>query len=161
METKALIPTFGRRGLLAPLANLREEMDKLFNDWLKDFDFEPLRMFEGEATFMPRLDIREYEKELEVVVELPGLEKKDVHVELAKDALILSGEKKLEKEEKGEGYLRHERRFGTFNRVIKLPWEVEVGKVAVVASFVNGVLTIKVPKPTEAVKATRKIAITT
>jgi len=159
METRAMLPVFGRRGLFAPLANLREEMDRLFNDWLKDF--EPMRALEGEYGYMPYLDVRETEAALEVVAELPGVEEKEVTIELTKEALILSGEKKFEKEEKEEkeGFLRRERRFGAFYRSIPLPWEVDVAKAKVVASFVNGVLTVKVPKPTEVLKATRKIAI--
>jgi HSP20 family protein len=133
--------------MLAPFANLREEMDRLFNDWLKGF--EPFHPLEGEAAFVPRLDVRETPEALEIVAELPGVEQKDLQIELTKDALILYGEKKTMEEEKAEGYLRNERRYGMFTRVIPLPWEVEVAKAKVVATFLNGVLTIKVPKPTE------------
>jgi HSP20 family protein len=158
MENRALVPTFAGRGLLAPFANLREEMDKLFNDWLKEVNFQPLRLFEGEI-FMPRLDAIEHEKYLEIIVELPGMAAKEVTLELTKDSLILAGEKKVLEEKKEDGYFRRERRFGTFNRVIPLPFEVDVPKVKVEASFRNGVLTVKVPKPEGVLHATKKIAI--
>ena len=158
METRTLIPTFARRGLFAPFANLREEMDKLFNDWLKEVNLEPLRLFEGEA-FLPRIDAYEHEKFLEIVAELPGMTSKEVTLELTKDALVLGGEKKMVKEEKEEGYFRRERRFGVFNRVIPLPFAVDVAKTTVEATFKNGVLTVKVPKPEGVIAAIKKIAI--
>jgi HSP20 family protein len=160
METKALIPSFGRRGLFAPLANLREEMDKLFNEWVHGVE-EPLRLFEGEegVAYLPRVNVVEREKFLEVTAELPGIEPKEVELELTKGALLIKGEKKLEKEEKGEGYMRRERRFGAFHREVLLPWEVDVPKVAVEAVFKNGILTVKVPKPAGVMAVTRKIAI--
>lgn len=160
METRTLMPTLGRR-MLAPLANLRDEMDKLFNDWLAAADLEPLRVFEGFGGegFLPRVDVYEREKALEVMVELPGVEQKDIEIELAKHTLILKGQKKLELEEKEEGYFRRERRYGAFMREIALPWEVDPAKVTAEATFTNGVLMVKVPKPKEVLQATRKIAI--
>jgi HSP20 family protein len=161
METRALLPSFGRRGLFAPLANLREEMDKLFNEWVKDVDFEPLRMFEGEGgfTYMPRLNVVERENVLEITAELPGVEAKDLTLELTKSAVLLRGEKKFEEEVKKEGYLRYERRFGSFLREIPLPWEVDVAKTNVKTVFENGILTVKVPKPKDVLAATKKIEI--
>ena len=162
METRALLPTFGRRGLFAPLANLREEMDRLFNDWVKDVEFEPLRMFEGEGlvAYVPRLNMIERENVLEITAELPGVEAKDIHLELTKNAVLLRGEKKFEEEVKKEGYLRYERRFGSFLREIPLPWEVDVAKTTVKTVFENGILTVKVPKPKDVLAATKKIEIT-
>ena len=159
METRTLVPTLGRR-MLAPLANLRGEMDKLFNDWLAAADFEPLRVFEGYGEgFLPRIDVCEREKMLEVAVELPGVEPKDIEIELTKHTLILKGQKKVELEEKEEGYFRRERRYGAFLRELALPWEVDPAKVTAEATFTNGVLMVKVPKPKEILQATRKIAI--
>jgi HSP20 family protein len=158
METKALVPTLGRR-MFSPLLSLREEMDKLFNDWLAAADFEPSRLEGNGDLFIPRMDIAEREQALEVTAELPGVERGDVEIELTKTALIVKGHKNVETEEKKEGYMRRERRFGSFYREIPLPWEVDVTKTAADATFANGVLTVKVPKPKEASKATRKIAI--
>ena len=158
METRALMPTLGRR-MFAPLNNLREEMDRLFNNWLAAADFEPLHLLEGGESFLPRIDASEKAEALEVTVELPGVDQADVEVELTKTALILRGQKKVEMEEKAEGYLRKERRFGTFYREIPLPWEVDVATTAPDATFANGVLKVKVPKPADAMPATRKVAI--
>jgi len=159
METRTLMPTLGRR-MLAPLANLRDEMDKLFNDWLAAADLEPTRVFEGFGeVFLPRVDVAERDKALEVTVELPGVEQKDIEIELTKHSLILKGQKRFFEEKKEEGYFRRERRYGAFLREIALPWEVDVAKVAVEATFVNGVLLVKVPKPKEMLAATRKVTI--
>jgi len=158
METRTLIPTFARRGLFAPFANLREEMDKLFNDWLKEVNLEPLRLFEGDV-FIPRVDACEHDKFVEIFVELPGITPKEVTLELTKDSLVLFGEKKMVKEEKEEGFFKRERRYGAFNRIIPLPFEVEINKTAVEATYNNGVLTVKVPKPEGVLPAAKKIAI--
>jgi HSP20 family protein len=158
---RSLLPTVGRRGVFAPLVNLRGEMDKLFDEWLGGLDIAPLRMFEGEghATYVPRIDVVEREAGLEVSAELPGVEEKDLTLELTPRSLILKGEKRVETEVKEEGMVRLERRYGAFFREIPLPWEVEVAKVTPKATFENGVLTIKVPKPAAVASATKKIAI--
>jgi HSP20 family protein len=159
METRALMPALGRR-MFTPLANLREEMDRLFNDWLASSDLEPLRLFEGRGDgFLPRVDVAEREKTLEVTVELPGVEQPDVEIELTKTSLILRGQKKVETEVKEEGYFRHERRYGAFYREIPLPWEIDVAKTNAEATFARGVLKVQVPKPKEVQQGTRKIAI--
>lgn len=157
---RTLLPTI-RRGVFAPLANLRDEVDRLFDEWLKGIDVGSLGLFEGEgkATYVPRVDVVEHDKELEVTAELPGMEEKDLTLELTPTSLILKGEKKLEKEEKAEGWLRRERLFGSFLRELPLPWEVEVAKVTPEATFKNGVLTVKIPKPATVAAATKKIAI--
>jgi HSP20 family protein len=159
METRTLVPTLGRRGFMAPFVNLRHEMDKLFNDWLAAADLEPLRLFEGETAFLPRIDATEKEKTFELHVELPGVEKKDIEIELTKATLILRGEKKFMEEKKEEGYFRQERRFGAFYREIALPWEVDVTLTKVEAKFANGVLEVVVPKPKAVLQATKKVAI--
>jgi len=155
METRALMPTLGRR-MLRPLASLHEEMDKLFNNWLAAADFEPFDALDG---FMPRIDTTEGEKALEVTAELPGVEQADVEIELTKTALLIKGQKKLELEEKGENYVRKERRYGAFFREVPLPWEVDVAKTSAEATFANGVLKVKVPRPEAVRHATRKVAI--
>lgn len=154
METRALMPTLGRK-----MANLREEMDRLFNNWLASADLEPLHLFDGGEDFLPRIDASEGEMALDVTVELPGVEQADIEIELTKTALILRGQKKVETEEKGEGYLRKERRFGSFYREVPLPWDVDVATTAAEATFANGVLKVKVPKPEGAKEPSRKVAI--
>jgi HSP20 family protein len=159
METKSLVPTFGRR-ILPSLVSLRDDMDRLFNQWLAAADMEPLHLFDGKPeSFMPRIDVTESKEGLEVTAELPGVEEKDIEIELGRKTLVLRGQKNVEKEETGEGFHRQERRFGSFYRQIALPWEVDVTKTSAAATFAKGVLHVKVPRPESAEPATRKIAI--
>jgi HSP20 family protein len=153
------MPNVGRR-MFAPLSNLREEMDRLFNNWLAAADLEPMHLFEGGDGFQPRIDAVESEKALEVTAELPGIDQGDVEIELTKSSLILKGQKKVETEVEREGYYRKERRFGAFFRELPLPWEVDVAKTSAEATFTNGVLKVMVPKPKGMMQATRKVAIT-
>lgn len=79
--------------------------------------------------------------------DLPGLDRDDVEIEVKDGVLTVSGERKAEHEDKGEGYHRVERSFGRFSRSLGLPQGVDAGQVE--ASFERGVLEVKVPKPEE------------
>jgi len=135
-----------------PILSFQKEMDRLFRDF---FEVEPFgqRLL---STF-PEIDVKETEKEMRVSAELPGMEEKDVEVLLDSDSLTIRGEKKHEEEEKGEGYYRSERRYGSFCRVIPLTSEVESDKVE--AKFKNGVLTVTIPKTEKARADVKKITI--
>lgn len=109
------------------------------------------------GAFNPQVDVTENDQEIKVAAELPGLTEKDVEVSLANDMLTISGEKRAEKEDKGENYYRMERSYGSFQRTIPLPTEVEANKVD--ATFKNGVLTVTLPKSAQAVQNRKKIAI--
>ena len=146
-----------RHRLIDPVDALRHEIDRLFNLWVTDNDLEPVFPVEARCDFLPRIDVTENDQQLEISAELPGMDEKDVRVELAGDRLILSGEKKLEREEKG--YCRLERQSGTFRREIPLPWDAVVDDVG--ATFNDGVLTVTVPKPKGLSKESRTIHIKT
>ena len=78
--------------------------------------------------------------------ELPGIDKKDISVDLQNGMLTLKGERRHESEEKdGRNFYRREMSYGTFMRSFSIPQDVETDKVK--AEYVNGVLTIEVPKP--------------
>uniref|UniRef100_A0A7C4L384 Hsp20/alpha crystallin family protein n=1 Tax=Bellilinea caldifistulae TaxID=360411 RepID=A0A7C4L384_9CHLR len=120
----------------------------------------PWRLFDEEwDTFTPRVDVKETDKKVIVTAELPGLDEKDIEISISGDALILRGEKRQEEEEKGEDYYRMERRYGSFQRVIPLPCEVQVDKAE--ASYRKGVLTVELPKTPEAQSARKIIPIKT
>ena len=103
------------------------------------------------------LEVSETGAELKVVTELPGVEEKDVSVELVGDVLTIKGEKKTEEERKDENYHLTERRYGTFSRSLRLPYTVEADKVQ--AAFKNGVLTITMPKPAELQQQPKRIEV--
>jgi HSP20 family protein len=151
----------------SPLANLRREIDHLFEDFpfgprrssvgRNVFDVEPF--WHGEFTFgkAPAVDIAEREKEYEVTAELPGMEEKDIDVKYVDGVLTIKGEKKEEKEEKRKDYYLSERRFGSFQRSFQVPNGIDADQID--ASFRNGVLTVALPKSAEAQKREKKIEI--
>src|SRR5262245_4872236 len=98
--------------------------------------------------FAPHVNVAETEKAYEVTMELPGIEPKEVKVEVHEGLLSVSGEKKEEKEEKGKTFHRVERHYGAFRRVI--PLELPVNREKVEAKYHEGVLTITVPKMPQA-----------
>ena len=90
--------------------------------------------------------MREIDNSFEVQAELPGVEQKDVEVVLNEDVLTIKGRKRMEREEnKTDYYYAQERTFGSFARSITLPFEPDPKMVK--SYFVNGVLTITLPKP--------------
>jgi HSP20 family protein len=161
MTWKDMVP-FKKKGVPVkresghPFDRLRDEMDALFDDFSRGFDIEP---FEGRygRSFSPHIDVSETDKEIKVSAELPGMDDKDIEVNLNKDSLTIKGEKKEEKEDKGKDYDHVEREYGSFSRTIPLPDEIESDKAE--ANFKKGVLTVKIPKSTRAIESKKKIEI--
>jgi HSP20 family protein len=97
--------------------------------------------------WVPAMDLVETDEHLVLRADLPGLGKDDVNIEIKDGALTVSGERRAEHEEKSEGFYRIERAFGGFSRSLTLPDGVDADKVD--ASFDNGVLQVRIPKPAE------------
>ena len=95
----------------------------------------------------PAVDIYEIENGIVLAVELPGVSKKSVSVEVKDDVLTLKGERLLDPEIKDENYYRKERSFGKFNRSFSLQETIKPDLIK--ASFKNGVLTVEIPRPEE------------
>ena len=108
----------------------------------------------SEGLDWPNIDVDETETDIRVTAELPGLEEKDISLEIANGTLLISGEKKSETEDRDRRF--SERYYGRFERRIPLD-DVEQDKAS--ASFKNGVLTVTVPKSREAKANVRRIAI--
>lgn len=157
MLAKRSLPMTLRRGALAPFQTLREEMDRLFNDWVAEVD-EPELGFPAE-TFVPRLDVIENADGLHVTAELPGLKMTDLDVSLTPRLLTISGRKSKTTEKKDEAYYRRERHFGAFSRDVALPWEVSPDEMEPKATFKNGVLNVFVPKPAGVPGGQRRIEV--
>ncbi|WP_291855452.1 Hsp20/alpha crystallin family protein [Bradyrhizobium sp.] len=158
MALRDLIPwnNDGTRGLRLhrneanPFLELHREMNRLF-DAFRSFDVAPLS---SQAMGWPSVEVNETEKEVKVIAELPGLQEKDVNVELRDGLLTISGEKKSETEDKERRF--SERYYGRFERSIPID-DVDQEKVG--ASFKDGVLTVTLAKlPTEKQKV-KRIAI--
>ncbi|MFN8455846.1 MAG: Hsp20/alpha crystallin family protein [Anaerolineae bacterium] len=144
-----------------PFYTLHREMDRLFDDFMgHGFGLTRFGNFMDRAgAFNPQVDVTENDKEIKVAAELPGLDEKDIEVSLSGDMLTISGEKKAEKEDQRENYYRMERSYGSFQRSIALPVEVDTDKVE--ATFKNGVLQITLPKLHPGQEAKKRISIKT
>lgn len=118
------------------------EFDRLFDDRGLPF-FRPRRRELDDFPWMPELEMFERDHYFIVRVDLPGLKKEDISLEVTGDGLTISGERKYETEEKRHGWFTSERTYGRFYRAIPLPDGIDVGKVK--ATFINGVLEVSVP----------------
>ena len=98
--------------------------------------------------FAPATDLIESDTHYILRADLPGLSEDDVNVELDRNVLTVSGERKSEHEDRGKGYYRVERSYGSFRRSLRLPDGVDAE--AITATFDKGVLEISVPKPEQA-----------
>jgi HSP20 family protein len=103
----------------------------------------------------PTVELSENDKEIRVTAELPGLDEKDIEIDIAGDMLILRGEKRAEIEDEDRRY--SERSYGRFERRLSLPAEVDEDRVS--ASFKKGVLTVVLPKTERARSRAKRIPI--
>jgi HSP20 family protein len=128
---------------LRELGTLQNEMNRLFNT---AFD-TPAAGGNGGAMrrWVPAMDLAETEDHFVLRADLPGLSEDDVKIELEDTTLTVSGERKSEHEDKGEGFYRVERAFGSFSRSLTLPPGIDPESVT--ASFDRGVLEVSIPKP--------------
>lgn len=126
------------------LMTLKDRMDRLFEDTFKtageERELTP-------STWAPAVDIYEDENNVVLSVEVPGVEEKDIDVNVENNTLTVKGERKFEKEDKKENYHRIERAYGGFFRSFSIPHYVDVDKIE--AEHENGVLKITMPKKAE------------
>ena len=145
-----------RKEIANPFLNLQQEMNSIFNRFSENF----LSPFKEDAwSTYPKVNIKESKTKIEVSAELPGLDKKDIEINITDNVLTLRGEKRLENEMQEDNYYRMERSYGSFNRTVTLPSEVIADKTD--AKYKNGVLTISVPKKPESEQKAKKIEIKT
>jgi HSP20 family protein len=118
-------------------------MNHLFDDvfkpavandhWLSEWNRQPI------------VDIYDNDDNIVIKAELPGIDKKDIDIDVKNGVLTLKGERRVDNETKKEKYYRRERAFGRFERAFRLPAEVDPENIN--ASYKDGVLTIDIPKP--------------
>ena len=122
------------------LTAMRDQMDRLVGSFLR-----------GETprrdVWAPDLDVSETDEEILVKADLPGVDEKDLSISLSGTNLLIKGERKEEKEEKGKQFHRIERTFGSFQRTVALPVGVDSSKIK--AEYTKGVLEIHLPKKPE------------
>lgn len=112
--------------------------------WLDDFFRVPTTATQSARLFHPSVDIKEDEEKIVFKTDLPGIDEKDIRVTIEDGILMLSGERKSEKETEKENFHRVERCYGSFQRSFTLPETVDEDKVS--ASYRKGVLELTLPK---------------
>ncbi|HEX4804661.1 MAG TPA: Hsp20/alpha crystallin family protein [Conexibacter sp.] len=134
------------------LNTIQGEINRLFNSF---FD-PPVSAGEGAGRrWLPAMDLVEAGDHYVLRADLPGLSEEDVKIEVEDDVLTISGERKAEHEQRGEGYHRLERAYGSFSRALTLPEGVD--PEAVQARFERGVLEVRIPKPEQ--RKPRRVSI--
>jgi len=137
-----------------PFSYLRNQINRVFDDFWGQPWLAPRETFAG---FWPQVDVTETDKEIKVSAEIPGVESKDIDVSVEDGMLTIKGEKKYEREEKEKGQYRMERSYGSFERAIELPAEVDESKAK--AEFKKGVLRLTLPKRPGAPSRRKKIPV--
>jgi HSP20 family protein len=133
MEDNAMLPTITRRTFSPLLSNI-------FDD-----DFFPT--FNARANSMPAVNIRENEKNFLLELAVPGMDKKDLKIDISEDVLTISSETRNESEENQDGYRRKEFSYSSFCRSFYIPDNVSKEKIG--AEYKDGILTIELPKMEE------------
>ena len=138
------------------LRQMTSELDRMFDEPWSFFQF-PVPTLDS-AAWTPKVDVMTKDNKLVARVDLPGMKKEDVSVELVDGLLTLSGERKKETREEKDNYYREEREYGSFCRTVPLPKGVKPDDVK--ATFANGVLEVSIPLPAPAAEPkARKIEV--
>lgn len=138
---------------MSPFQLMRHFSDEMDRMWSGGYG----RNREQREEWRPVVDVREHNGQLQVKADLPGIEEKDVKVNVENDMLVIQGERKREEEREDEGWYRAERSYGSFYRAIPLPQGAEADKAN--ARFNNGVLEVTIPIPKSQQQQTRQIPI--
>ncbi|MFQ4136144.1 Hsp20/alpha crystallin family protein [Nodosilinea sp. PGN35] len=112
---------------------------------------------ERSLTFIPSAELEETEQEIHLKLEVPGMEAKDLNVEVTESTVSIKGERKSESKTEEKGVVRSEFRYGSFERVIPLPAPIQTAHVQ--ANYKNGLLTLTLPKVQSAPQSTVKVNI--
>ncbi|NIV98401.1 Hsp20 family protein [Candidatus Saccharibacteria bacterium] len=126
------------------MSTLQHRINHLFNEpFFRSGEDDELRM----GTWYPAVDMFDDDDKIVIKAELPGMDKKDISVDIENRVLTLSGERNYDNEVKEENYYRRERATGKFKRAFNLPADVDADNIK--ADFKDGVLRVEIPKPEE------------
>lgn len=139
------------RDVFEPITDFRREFDRLFDGGLT-----PTRGLRTPSTFVPPCEVEEKDDHYLLTLEMAGVRKDDIKIEVTDNRVVISGERQNESRKKEDGYTYSERRFGKFQRTFALPTGAEANQVE--ANYQDGVLRVLVPK-SESAKP-RQIKIT-
>ena len=133
-------------------------LNNFFGNAIKDLFAEYHTPLGAYGLLKPHVDLRAEDKKYVLTVEIPGVTEKDVTISVADNAMTITGEKKQEKETKEENYYRIERSYGSFQRVLSLPGDIDQDNIQ--ANFQHGVLTITMPRQKVVTQQGKPIKIT-
>ena len=139
-----------------PLANIQQQMGDIFDRFFTDWDVFPSLTC---TNHFPALNVSETENDVMIKAELPGMDEKDIKIEVNKNQMTIRGEKRNETEEKdkeGTYYLK-EISQGIFCRTVGLPFDLDTTKTK--ASFSKGMLTVTIEKPEGSISESKAIPI--
>jgi len=125
------------------LERFADEVTRIFDDFGLGRGWNRVPVSGDLMTWAPRVDVTQHKDELVIRVDLPGMEKNDVKVNVTEDAVTIQGERHRTQEEERDGVYRSERNYGAFYRTVALP--AGAGTDQAKASFNNGVLEIRMP----------------
>ena len=136
-----------------PTRSLMTDFDQIFDSMFT----RDLPQFPSAQSWTPAVDVNETETEFFLSADMPGLDKKDVSIDIHDGVITIKGESAIENKKSTDDYRIRERQLGSFNRSFRLPDNVNEVKVA--AKFKNGVLKITLPKAKEVLPEGRRIKI--
>jgi HSP20 family protein len=140
-----------------PFRWLQTDLNRVFEDFWQGFN-QPLTAFGSSSNeLIPRIDVRDSDRDVEIVAELPGVKEDDVEISIADGALTLSGEKTSERTKEDKNYVLRERSIGRFERIVPLPDGLDIDHAK--AEFKNGVLNVAIPKTSRAQAGGKRIAV--
>jgi HSP20 family protein len=143
-----------RFGPFREFATLQDRINRVFRD---SYSGEGRDESLTTSSFAPAVDVYEDEHKVTLKIEVPGIDEKDIDVQVENNILTVHGERKIEKEEKEENYRRVERQYGSFTRTFTLPTTVDTESVS--ATYDKGVLKIALPKKAEAKPKQIKVTV--
>ncbi|MEI7475247.1 MAG: Hsp20/alpha crystallin family protein [bacterium] len=139
------------------LRDLQDEMSRMIEDVFDDFGVNESRKNIIEQFLAPAIELTEHDNNYELKVQLPGINKEHIDIEVSNNNIVIRGERKEEKEENSGNIYKSEFRYGKFLRTVPMPSEVKSDEAK--AEFDNGVLKITVPKVQEETKKLNKLKI--
>lgn len=144
--------TYGKQ-----IGELKNNINRAFDNFFSILDY-PLTPI-GDFSFVePKVEIMETDENVNVSVELPGIDEDDIEVDISEDGyLTIRGEKRNSIEKKSDGRFFSERSYGMISRTVPLPVDIDIEKSS--ADFVKGVLKINIPKTPNAKQKIKKLQI--
>jgi HSP20 family protein len=142
---------------LREMEGLKHEMDRLLERFGHTEGERLMPMGNGERFIVPSAEMKETPEEIHLKLEIPGLEAKDLDIEVTEQSVSISGERKSETKTEEQGMVRSEFRYGKFQRIIPLPSRIKNDTVH--ADYKDGILTLTLPKAEEEKHKSVKVSV--